>query len=87
VTESPGRGQAVEAEDPKLRGDPARRSSSLSTDGTAVALALEYGSRSRTTPLRPLLDLLFIRRALRDALRRTLVRFGRELEADAQLLH
>jgi hypothetical protein len=31
------------------------------------------------------LDALFIGRAIRDSLRRTLVRFGRELEADREL--
>jgi Polyketide cyclase / dehydrase and lipid transport len=79
-----GRGQTVEIEDPKLRGtqrvefDPLR-------DGTAVALALEYELKE-STPITPIIDALFIRRALRDALRRTLMRFGRELDADAELL-
>jgi polyketide cyclase/dehydrase/lipid transport protein len=81
----PGRGQTVAVEDPKLRGTQRVRFEPL-TDGTAVALMLDYQLKEPDTPLRPLLDLLFIRRALRDALRRTLTRFGRELEADAELL-
>jgi hypothetical protein len=81
----PGGGQTAAVEDPKLRGLQRVRFEAL-TDGTAVALELEYDLKEPDNPLRPLVDLLFIRRALRDALRRTLVRFGRELDADAQLL-
>ncbi len=82
----PGVGQTVAVEDPKLRGVQRVQFEPLA-DGTAVALALEYELKEPDNPLRPIVDLLFIRRALRDALRRTLIRFGRELEADAQLLH
>jgi len=81
----PGRGQTVAIEDPKLRGTQRVQFERL-LDGTAVALALEYELKEPDNPLRPIVDLLFIRRALRDALRRTLVRFGRELQADAELL-
>ena len=81
----PGAGQTVEVEDPKLRGTQRVQFTPL-VDGTAVTFALEYRLKEPENPLRPLVDLLFIRRALRDALRRTLVRFGRELDADAGLL-
>jgi Polyketide cyclase / dehydrase and lipid transport len=81
----PGRGQTAEVEDPKLRGVQRVEFEPLA-DGTAVALALEYQLKEPDNPLRPLVDLLFIRRALRDALQRTLVRFARELEADSELL-
>jgi hypothetical protein len=81
----PGRGQTVAFEDPKMHGLQRVEFEPLA-DGTAVALTLDYELKEPGNPLRPLVDLLFIRRALRDALRRTLVRFGRELDADAQLL-
>jgi hypothetical protein len=81
----PGRGQTVAVEDPKLSGIQRIRFEPLA-DGTAVGLALEYDLKEPDNPLRPLVDLFFIRRALRDALQRTLIRFGRELDADAQLL-
>lgn len=80
-----GRGQTAEVEDPKLRGIQRVEFEPLA-DGTAVALALEYDLKEPANPLRPIVDLLFIRRALRDALRRTLTRFARELQADAELL-
>jgi hypothetical protein len=75
----------VAVEDPKLSGVQRIRFEPLA-DGTAVGLALEYDLKEPDNPLRPIVDVLFIRRALRDALQRTLIRFGRELDADAQLL-
>ena len=85
VTEhSPGAGHATEVEDPRLRGTQEVRFEALQ-DGTAIALQLEYRLKDRT-PLTPVVDLLFIRRSLRDSLRRTLSRLGRELKADADLL-
>jgi hypothetical protein len=53
-------------------------------DGSEVELALEY-ELARYGPLRGLADMLFIRRALRDALRRTLTRFRIEAEEEARL--
>ncbi len=81
----PGHGQTVEVEDPKMRGTQRVEFEPL-TDGTAVALALDYELKEPEMPIRPIVDLLFIRRAMRDALRRTLTRFARELQADAELL-
>jgi len=52
--------------------------------GTRVDLALEY-ELSKYGPLRALADVLFIRRALRDALRRTLRRFAVEAEEELGL--
>ena len=49
-----------------------------------VELALEY-ELAREAPLKGLVDLLFIRRALRDALARTLRRFAIEAAEDARL--
>jgi Polyketide cyclase / dehydrase and lipid transport len=54
------------------------------SDGTEVALSLEY-ELVKYGPLSGLADAIFIRRALRDALRRTLFRFGIEAEEEARL--
>jgi hypothetical protein len=52
--------------------------------GSVVDLALEY-ELTRGGPFRELADVIFIRRALRDALRRTLRRFAVEAEEEAGL--
>jgi Polyketide cyclase / dehydrase and lipid transport len=54
------------------------------SDGAEVELSLEY-ELARYGPLRGVADALFIRRALRDALRRTLSRFAVEAEEEAAL--
>jgi hypothetical protein len=61
-----------------LRALPAR-------DGSEVELSLEY-ELVKYGPLRGVADAIFIRRALRDALRRTLFRFGVEAEEEAGLI-
>lgn len=81
---TPGEGQTAEVEDPRLRGTQEVRFTRLA-DGTAVGLALDYALKDRN-PLTPLVDLLFVRRSLRDSLRRTLIRLARELKADAELV-
>ena len=53
-------------------------------DGSEVELSLEY-ELARYGPLRGLADAIFIRRALRDALRRTLYRFSVEAHDEAGL--
>ena len=53
-------------------------------DGAEVELSLEY-ELVKYGPLRGLADAFFIRRALRDALRRTLFRFEIEAEEEARL--
>jgi hypothetical protein len=52
--------------------------------GSEVELVLEY-ELVRYGPLRGLADMLFIRRALRDSLRRTLFRFELEAQDEAGL--
>jgi hypothetical protein len=52
--------------------------------GSEVELALEY-ELTRYGPLSGVADALFIRRALRDSLRRTLFRFGLEAEEETRL--
>jgi uncharacterized membrane protein len=80
----PGRGQTLEVDDPRMRGTQ-RVEFVPGDDGTEVRLALDYELKEGNL-LTPVVDLLFIRRALRDALRRTLARFARELAADHDLL-
>jgi Polyketide cyclase / dehydrase and lipid transport len=53
-------------------------------DGSEVALTLDY-ELTHGGPLRGLADAIFIRRALRDSLRRTLFRFEIEAEDEAEL--
>jgi polyketide cyclase/dehydrase/lipid transport protein len=55
------------------------------SDGSEVELSLEY-ELTKYGPLRGVADALFIRRALRDMLRRTLFRFAVEAEEEARLL-
>jgi hypothetical protein len=54
------------------------------SDGSEVELSIEY-QLAKYGPLRGLADAIFIRRALRDALRRTLYRFGLEAEEEARI--
>jgi hypothetical protein len=53
-------------------------------DGSEVELTLDY-ELAKYGPLAGLADAIFIRRALRDALRRTLYRFAVEAEDEAGL--
>jgi hypothetical protein len=76
-------GQTLEVEDEKLRGSQ-RVAFSPSADAVQVTLELEYELKDRNA-LTPLTDALFIRRALRDSLKRSLVRFARERRADIDL--
>jgi hypothetical protein len=49
-----------------------------------VTLSMDY-TLKEGGPLRPFTDFLFIRRAIGDALKRTVDRFARELRSDAEL--
>lgn len=51
---------------------------------TRVTLTMEYRIEN-PNPLTPVVDLLFVRRAVRDALQRTVVRFARERQGDLAL--
>jgi hypothetical protein len=55
-----------------------------SAGGSRVELALDY-TLTRYGPLGALADAIFIRRALRDSLRRTMTRFAVEAEEEAGL--
>lgn len=83
VAYEPRVGQVAEIEDEKITG---RQEVAFTPagDATHVELALEYRLK-RTGIVMPLVDLLFIRRAQRDALRRTLTRFARERRGDLEL--
>ena len=53
-------------------------------DGAEIELTLDY-ELAKYGPLAGVADAIFIRRALRDALRRTLFRFAIEAEEEAEL--
>jgi hypothetical protein len=78
-----GEGQTAEVEDPRVTGTQTVAFTPLE-DGVGVTLSLDYKLK-QGGPFRALADLFFIGRAMRDSLRRTLVRFARELEAAAEL--
>jgi hypothetical protein len=76
-------GQTVEVEDDSLRG--LQTVAFAPADGTVeVAFSLDYKLRKRSL-LTPLVDVLFIRRALTNSLRSTLTRFGVELATRVQV--
>jgi Polyketide cyclase / dehydrase and lipid transport len=73
-------GQTLAVEDERLRGTQQVRFEPAGDD-TRVTLSLEYDLKHRT-PITPLVDWLFVRRAIRDSLTRTITRFGHEREGD-----
>jgi Polyketide cyclase / dehydrase and lipid transport len=77
-------GQVAEVEDERLHGTQRVHFEALE-DGTSISLELDYALK-RSYPGVQLVDALFIRRAVRDSLRRTLLRLSRELESDRTLL-
>jgi hypothetical protein len=83
VVESGERSFATEVFDDSLHGTQRARFEPLE-EGTRVDVELEY-ELTKYGPLRALADVLFIRRALRDSLRRTLSRFAVEAEDEAGL--
>jgi polyketide cyclase/dehydrase/lipid transport protein len=83
VTERTGDRLSTQVYEDALAGTQTLRALPAS-DGSEVELSLEY-ELTRYGPLRGIADALFIRRALRDALRRTLFRFGVEVEEEARL--
>ena len=81
VTEYEARaGQTLAVEDARLEGTQ-QVAFEPQGDEVLVNLTLEYTLKQRSV-ITPLLDLVFIRRALRDSLQRTLERFGHERRAD-----
>jgi hypothetical protein len=80
VEREPRAGQLVRVEDPQLRGTQRVRFSAYD-GGCEISLQLDYALKEPGLGGR-LTDLLFVRRSVGDALRRTLRRFAVELEAD-----
>lgn len=75
-------GQALEVEDERLRGTQ-RVSFAPLPDGVKIGIELSYELKERNF-FTPLTDVLFIRRALRDSLKRSLIRFARERRSDLE---
>jgi hypothetical protein len=76
----PRSGQTLEVEDERLHGTQTVTFEPIG-DEVRVTLSLDYELKQHG-PFRRLTDVLFTRRALRDSLRRTLVRFAHERRAD-----
>jgi polyketide cyclase/dehydrase/lipid transport protein len=81
VAYEPRTGQQLDVQDTQIRGRQTLRFDSLDDGAVRISLELEYEVKERST-FTPLVDLLFVRRAQTDSLRRTLVRFARELDAE-----
>ena len=75
-------GQALEVEDGRLRGTQ-RVSFDPVPHGVRIGIELSYELKEGNF-FTPLTDALFIRRALRDSLKRSLVRFARERRSDLE---
>ena len=76
----PRTGQAVEVEDERMLGTRTVAFEPVG-DEVRVTVALEYELKE-AGPLTPVLDAVFVRRGVRESLRRTLVRFGHERRAE-----
>jgi hypothetical protein len=79
VEHEPGRGQTLEVSDDSINGQQTIAFGPESP-GVRVELSLAYEIRRRS-PVTPLIDLLFIRRAMTASLEQTVSRFGVSLEA------
>jgi polyketide cyclase/dehydrase/lipid transport protein len=77
-------GQTLAVEDERMRGTQAVAFRSAE-GGTEVELSLDYELKE-DGPITRLTDVLFIRRQLSDSLKRSLLRFARELQADRELI-
>jgi hypothetical protein len=77
----PRGGCALEVEDARLSGTQWVTFEPAGADNVRVTVVLEYELKERN-PLTPLIDPLFIRRALRNSLRRTVTRFAHERRAE-----
>jgi hypothetical protein len=74
----PRGGQTLEVEDERLHGTQTVAFEPAGDGQVRVSLTLEYRLKQRN----PVVDILFVRRALRDSLRRTVTRFGNERRAE-----
>jgi hypothetical protein len=80
----PGVSQLVDIEDPQMTGTQ-RVTFGVADAGCVIRLELAYELKRDPGLGSVLADLFFVRRALGDALRRTLRRFAVELQADREL--
>ena len=78
-------GQTLEVEDATMTGTQ-KVAFEPGPEAVEVTLSLEYRIKDRTA-LTPVVDLLFVRRAMTDALRRTVTRFANERKAEIQFGH
>ena len=76
-------GQTLEVEDPRIMGTQTV-SFAPAAGGATITLELSYQLKEGGF-LAPVVDLLFVRRAFTDSLRRTLSRFRRELQFEREL--
>jgi hypothetical protein len=76
-------GQTVDFEDERTEGT---QQVAFVAEGehTRVTITMQYRLKDRN-PLTPVVDFLFVRRAVNDALRRTVTRFARERQGDLAL--
>ncbi len=79
-----GDGQDLDVEDEKLTGTQSVRFAAAGEQRVRVSLELRYKLK-RSYPLVEVVDAVFIKRALRDSLARTLRRFAIELAAEREL--
>jgi hypothetical protein len=77
-------GQTVQVEDAQITGTQIVTFAPLGDGRSRMALELSWKHKFPNV-MTPLVDLLFVRRAFADALRRTLSRFSREVRVDAEL--
>jgi Polyketide cyclase / dehydrase and lipid transport len=84
ISYEPLAGQTVDVEDDSIRG---RQSVAFvpTGDGVEVQLSLTYELKKRSL-ITPVVDRLFIRRAMRASLQATLARFGAELATHRAIL-
>jgi uncharacterized membrane protein len=84
VASEPGRRFVTQVVEDRMRGAQAVTFEPVDDGRTRIDIELDY-QLTQGGPLRAITDLLFIRRALTDALKRTLVRFSREAAEEAAL--
>ena len=84
VAAEPGERFVTQVVEERMRGAQAVTFSAVDDGSTRIDVELDY-ELAEGGPLKALTDLLFIRRALTDALRRTLTRFSREAAEEAAL--
>ena len=77
-------GQTVQVEDAQITGTQVVTFAPLGDGRSRMALELAWKHKFGTV-MTPLVDLLFVRRAFADALRRTLSRFSREVRVESEL--